>query len=79
MPRLKPTVGDLKERKQRALDWKLFRKDHFFTQRRLASYLGISRRTIQQVEAAKITPHPGTLSLFSIFREKHERNGNTKF
>jgi DNA-binding XRE family transcriptional regulator len=63
-----------KSRMKRADEWKQFRGQFLFTQRRLADIVGISRRTIQQVEGAKITPHPDTLLLFEAFKMKHEAN-----
>jgi DNA-binding XRE family transcriptional regulator len=79
MSRPKPNTDDLKKRKKRAAEWKQFRKNFLFTQKKLADTMAdsvgaISRRTIQQIEAAKITPHPSTLRLFAIFKKKHESN-----
>jgi DNA-binding XRE family transcriptional regulator len=73
MPKPPPTPDDLKERKKRASEWKMFRRRHLFTQRRLADTVGISRRTVQQVENAHITPHLSTLVLFEKLKRKHAR------
>ena len=67
-------VESAKVRKERANEWKRFRQDYLFTQRRLAGIVGISRRTIQQIEGAKITPHNDTLRLFAAFKKRHEEN-----
>jgi len=61
-----------RKRNKRAKEWKKFREDFMFTQRRLADIVGVSRRTIQQIEAGKVTPHPTTLRLFATFRKIHE-------
>lgn len=77
MPRPKPTEADKEQRKIRARQWVDFRFNNLFTQKKLAEALkaidiekpgqkrlGVSRRTVQQVEAGLITPHPHTLKLF---------------
>jgi DNA-binding XRE family transcriptional regulator len=69
-----PVVEELEVRKKRAEDWKSFRKENLFTQRRLAETLGVSRRTIQQIEGAYITPHQDTLRLFAAFQKKYDTN-----
>lgn len=74
MARPKPTPRDLKERKQRALLWKGFRRDNLFTQGKLAQVLRISRRTVQQIEAARVTPHPGTIRVFAVLKRKYDAN-----
>lgn len=74
MAKPKPCAFNLKDRKKRAEEWRQFRRNHLFTQTRLADIVGISRRTIQQIEAGKITPHPDTLRVFATFRKKHEAN-----
>jgi DNA-binding XRE family transcriptional regulator len=76
MPRLKPTRRDLKERQARAVEWKSFRKVYLFTQKRLGDIVGISRRTVQQIEAGKVTPHPATLRKFISYRQKCEANAD---
>lgn len=72
MPRPKPTADDLKERKTRAKEWRTFRRSFKVTQRKLEDILGISRRTIQMVEAAKISPHAATLTKFEITKNRYE-------
>ena len=52
MSRSKPTEEDLKDRDSRREEWRKFRKDHLFTQVKLAEVLGLSRRTVQLIEAA---------------------------
>ena len=73
----KANSEDRKRRKERAEEWRQFRREHLFTQKRLADVIShsvgnISRRTIQQIEAARITPHPDTLRLFAAFKKKYE-------
>jgi DNA-binding XRE family transcriptional regulator len=72
MPRPKPTSRDISDRKVRATEWKEFRRDYLFTQKRLADIVGVSRRTIQKIEAAIVTPHPDTLRLFRAIQKKYE-------
>ena len=64
------------ERRKRAEVWRKFRKDYLITQTRLADLLGISRRTVQQIEAGTVTPHGETLRRFAVHRKTCE--GNTK-
>jgi DNA-binding XRE family transcriptional regulator len=72
------SAEEREERKSRARDWKTFRKTFLFTQKFLADTVGISRRTIQEIEAGNITPHPATLRTFHTFRMKHESNNHPK-
>ena len=74
MARRKPTPEDLTKRIIRANEWIDFRKDNLFTQIRLAEVLGLSRRTVQMIEAGKITPHPNTLRLFEALQSKYRAN-----
>lgn len=72
MPRPKPSEEDLQRRESRKAEWSQFRKEHLFTQVELAQFLGISRRTVQLIEAGKVSPFPGTLRKFSELKAKHE-------
>lgn len=79
MPRPKPTAEDLKERKNRSREWKSFRREFKITQRALADLMADPgeegagcRRTIQMVEAGKISPHKATLVRFQIVRNRIE-------
>ncbi len=79
MPRPKPTAEDLKERKERAKEWKEFRRTFKVTQRALADLMANPgekgagcRRTIQMIEAGKISPHKSTLTRFAIVKNKIE-------
>lgn len=74
MARRKPTPEDLTRRVSRSEEWYSFRKDNLFTQLRLAEVLGLSRRTVQMIEAGKITPHPNTLRLFEALQAKYKSN-----
>jgi DNA-binding XRE family transcriptional regulator len=65
---------DEKLRKARADDWRYFRTKNMLTQRRLADILGISRRTVQQIEGGHIDPHSKTLRLFEAFKRKYDIN-----
>ena len=72
MPRPKPTEEDLKDREDRRQEWKKFRKDRLFTQTKLAEVLGLSRRTVQLIEAGKVSPFPDTLRKFWALKARHE-------
>ena len=86
MPRNKPTEDELKERIARAQEWGQFREKYKFTQKMLADTLksidtdktgkcpGVSRRTIQMVEAGLIKPHQHTIDLFAELKRRHESN-----
>lgn len=62
------------QRRKRAQNWKLFRKNNFLSQRKLAEIVGISRRTVQLVEGEYITPKPQTLHRFATFKRKYDVN-----
>jgi DNA-binding XRE family transcriptional regulator len=71
MPRPKPTEEDLKDREVRRQEWRKFRKEHLFTQIKLAEVLDLSRRTVQLIEAGKVSPFPDTLRKFQALRTRH--------
>lgn len=64
------------ERRVRAQEWKVFRANNMFTQRRLAQVIGCSRRTVQQVEGAYVVPHLQTLRNFEALKAKYLRNAD---
>ena len=80
------TEEDRDIRIKRAQEWQDFREKYKFSQKMLADTLksidvekpgkrpGVSRRTIQAIEAALITPHQHTLDLFNELKSRHERN-----
>ena len=72
MPRPKPTEEDLLERRTRREEWLKFRKDNLFTQVKLAEILEISRRTVQFIEAAELTPLMSTLRKFLALKAKYD-------
>lgn len=72
MPRRKPDDDDLKAREVLANRVTSFRKQYLMTQKKLADILELSRRTIQMVEAAKITPHPATIQAFEDLVKKYK-------
>jgi DNA-binding XRE family transcriptional regulator len=72
MSRPKPDEEDLRERKLRQIEWREFRRNYLFTQTKLAGILGISRRTVQKIEAAQVTPYAETLRRFKTLQAKHE-------
>ena len=72
MPRPKPTKEDLKERKSRAIEMRLFMKNNKLTEVRLQELTGISRRTIQMMRAGKVTPTYTTLRIWEQFRDRYK-------
>jgi DNA-binding XRE family transcriptional regulator len=72
MARPKPTEDDLMAREARIVEWRKFRKDHLFTQVKLAEVLGLCRRTVQLIEKGKVTPLPSTQRLFNALKVKHQ-------
>jgi hypothetical protein len=77
MPRL-PSEEALKEREERAEVWKQFMADHLFTEKRLAETVGVSRRTVQMVKAALVSPHKDTLRLFDQLKAKYDKEAKRK-
>jgi DNA-binding XRE family transcriptional regulator len=64
MPKASATQEELDERAIRQREWRTFRREFPLTQSELAERLGVSRRTVQAVEAGAVTPHPRTLRRF---------------
>ena len=72
MPRPKPTEEDLVIREKRAKEWIEFRREYIFTQKKLADVLGISRRSVQFIEGAEVTPLASTLTKFNALKARYE-------
>lgn len=70
-----PTTRDMAERKKRAKEWKEFRKNHLFTQKKLAEVLGISRRTIQMIENSRVSPKMTVLGSMRTLQTKYNQEG----
>ncbi len=64
-----------KDKKKFAKEWKAFRKKNNLSQQLLAEITGVSRRTIQTIEAGKEIPQKGTLEKFEQLREKYRAEG----
>jgi len=64
-------IGTIRQR--RAKEWKQFRRDHLFTQERLAEVLGVSRGTVQNVERERHDPMAQLESRFRALKAKHAR------
>lgn len=75
MPKPKVTPADLRARRTRQEEWRAFRRDHLFSQRRLAEHLGVSIRTVQYVESAAHTPIAAIQSKFETLKALHSLNG----
>jgi DNA-binding XRE family transcriptional regulator len=71
MPKQEPDEEDLKVRKARAQEWLEFRKNNLLTQKKLAEVLGASRRTIQEIEHARVSAYPITLRKFTALKAKY--------
>lgn len=68
---MKPTPEDERERDQRALEWKSFRRDYYFTQQGLADQLQCSRRTVINIENGEVVfPRPDLLLRFHYLRQR---------
>jgi DNA-binding XRE family transcriptional regulator len=68
MPKPTATQEKVEDRIFRQQEWRAFRRNFPLTQSELAEELGISRRTVQAVEAGEVTPHPRTLRRFSAVK-----------
>jgi DNA-binding XRE family transcriptional regulator len=64
------------EMKQRAMEWQRFRTANMLSQKLLAEVTGISRRTIQNIEAAQeCSPHQRVLDAFSKLQATYANEG----
>jgi DNA-binding XRE family transcriptional regulator len=64
-----PTPED--ERDQRADEWRVFRRDYYFTQRELTNQLECSRRTVINIEHGALTyPSVALLRRFHYLQRK---------
>jgi len=71
------TEDEKKDAIERAVLWQQFRTDNKLSQRFLAELIGISRRTIQKIEAALVIPHRGTIKAFEELQKKYEAEGKS--
>ena len=67
-----------KEMIVRAQEWQGFREANKLSQKFLAEIIGVSRRTIQSIEAGQIIPQKATLEKFTKLQEKYEADGKGK-
>lgn len=76
MPGRKRTPEEIAERDDLAQEFKSFRSEFLFSQKKLADTLehGACRRTIQMIEAGKVNPNPETLKRFRELVRKHKVN-----
>jgi len=72
---VKLTEEDLLERNDLAQKVKNFMRDNLFTEKKLVDIVGVSRRTIQMIKAANVTPHPGTLHKLETLFLRYKREG----
>lgn len=76
MARPKRDESEAIPKKQKlALQFSSFREANGLSQTLLAEIIGVSRRTIQSVEAANILPQEGTLEKFEKLRDKYRKEG----
>ena len=66
-----------KEKVKISLEWQRFRADNKLSQKFLAEIIGISRRTIQSIEAGEIIPQNRTLDAFKELQDKYESEGKS--
>jgi DNA-binding XRE family transcriptional regulator len=59
------------EMKRIAIEFSQFRTENNLSQKLLAEVIGISRRTIQSIEAARIIPQKKTLEAFKKLKDKY--------
>lgn len=63
------------EMKRLAIEFSEFRQANNLSQKLLAELIGVSRRTIQNVEASRRLPQKGTLKKFEELRETYKTEG----
>ena len=63
------------EKKRLAIEFSEFRNQNNLSQKLLAEIIGVSRRTVQSVEAAQIIPQKSTLQKFEDLRVKYRSEG----
>lgn len=64
-----------KEMQKTAREWTKLREMNKLSQTFLSEIIGVSRRTIQSIEAGKIIPQAATIKKFEELRSKYEREG----
>jgi DNA-binding XRE family transcriptional regulator len=64
-----------KEMQQTAASWCKFRDLNKLSQKFLSEIIGVSRRTIQSIEAGKIIPQAATVSKFEELVARYEAEG----
>lgn len=74
MPRSEPTEAELVQREKISVEIKDFMEKNLITEVRLAEISGLSRRTIQQLKAARCTPHKETLRKWLAIKARYDRN-----
>jgi DNA-binding XRE family transcriptional regulator len=73
--KVNPTRREIRERQERAREWKLFRQVFLYSQNDLARLLDCCRRTVCAVESGveTIRPYPALLRKFRAVKVQHER------
>ena len=66
-----------KEKLRYGREWHKFRESNNLSQKFLSELIGVSRRTIQSVEAGGIIPQEATLAKFEQLRTKYEAEGKS--
>ena len=64
-----------KEMDKTAREWTNFRQKNKLSQKFLSEIIGVSRRTIQNIEAGSIIPQAATMQKFLDLRAKYESEG----
>lgn len=73
MPKPRASLDDLQARRRRRFEWRSFRQEHLFSQKKLAEVLKVSLRTVQGTEGAESTPIASTLRSFAELKNRYER------
>jgi DNA-binding XRE family transcriptional regulator len=66
-------VARRKERERLADEFLRFRQQNLHTQRMLAEVIGISRRTVQSIEAGAVLPHVRVREAFLRLKQRHSK------
>jgi DNA-binding XRE family transcriptional regulator len=74
-PKREEYYGYREIRLNNARDFFYFRKKNSISQNALAEIVGISRRTIQDIENGRIIPQAKTIAKFEQLRKKYEVEG----
>lgn len=61
--------------KSHAREWKTWRKSKLMSQAKLAKAMGVTTRTVWNVESGRVTPSYTSQTRFKELQERHRKNG----